>query len=246
MVIVSKSQSQPGRDTAAVVRLGGVFAALLTIPACALSDDAGGGETLPVGSDGSTSSGTGTVTGTTGGALDDEGTTTAMSTGEQDGSSDDGTPVGDGPVEPPPPLYCGLPDIDPTADITMVVDAGTEAGQLPVEIGDALVRNCGCHYTDNVEPPHVDYGSDTHPLATLADFHVPFAGTLPMGFEGEPVYVAVEERVVNGLPLPMPPLMCDVMGEDGVITEDDRLLFADWLAAGAPDAPTYAKGAGKR
>lgn len=138
---------------------------------------------------------------------------------------------------PPSPKYCGLEDIDVTTDPATAVDAGDEPGQLPLAIGDALLRNCGCHYTDNVEGL-VDYMSDAVPIATHADFHAPFEGVFPQAFDGL-VYEAVELRVVFVDPLPMPPIECDVIGENGMITEADLALFADWLSAGAPDAPNY-------
>jgi hypothetical protein len=141
---------------------------------------------------------------------------------------------------PPVPKYCDLESVDPEADPTMVIDAGDGPGQIPTIIGEALLRNCGCHYTDDVEG-YVDYTTNVTPMDTHADFHATFAGIFPAEFKGMPVYLAVEQRVVLNNPLPMPSIECDVMGEFGTITEADRDLFADWLGAGAPDGATYPK-----
>lgn len=170
---------------------------------------------------------------------------TSDSTGPATGTTDVNSSEETAAVPPPPfpdfpppvPRYCGLQDIDRTTDPTTAIDAGEEAGQLPLVVGDALLRNCGCHYTDNVEGL-LDYMSDEVPMATHADFHVPFTGVFPQAFDGL-VYEAVEQRVVFVDPLPMPPIECDVVGENGMITEADLALFADWLGAGAPDAPNY-------
>lgn len=171
------------------------------------------------------------------------GPNTGSTSGATDADSSDETAVVTPPpfpdFPPPVPRYCGLEDIDLTTDPATAVDAGEDPGQLPPVIGDALVRNCGCHYTDNVEGL-LDYMSDAVPIATHADFHVPFTGVFPQAFDG-PVYEAVEQRVVFVDPLPMPPIECDVIGEDGMITEADMALFADWLGAGAPDAPNYVR-----
>jgi hypothetical protein len=147
---------------------------------------------------------------------------------------------GVGPTDFPvfPPKYCDLETVDPKADPQAVVDAGDEPGQIPTIIGDALLRNCGCHYSDNVVG-YVDYMTNETPMATHADFHATFTGIFPMEFEGMPVYLAVEQRVVFMNPLPMPSIECDVEGEAGTISVADQNLFADWLAAGAPDGASY-------
>jgi len=154
------------------------------------------------------------------------------------GAAETGVGTPPTPPPPPPPIFCGLRDIDPSIDPTTVLESGDEEGLIPTEIGDALIRNCGCHYTEEVLPPLVDYQSNTVPIATLADFHVPFRGVLPMDFEG-PVYLAVYERVVNQVPLPMPSPMCSAVEGDDVITEADKALFEAWLSAGAPDGASW-------
>lgn len=162
-----------------------------------------------------------------------------------DATSDDGTTTGDesssdtGPVMPPP-KPCSLAVIDPSTDPATVVEDGDGEDQIPTVIGDALVRNCGCHYTDNVMVGvYVDYQSNAQPLHTLADFHGDFLGTFPAGFDMMPAYLAVQERVVNEKPLPMPPHGCTVDGEPGRITMADRALFTEWLAAGAPSGAEF-------
>jgi hypothetical protein len=152
----------------------------------------------------------------------------------------DTTPPSDTGVMPPAPKLCSLAVIDPNADPTAVIDAGDAEGQIPTSVGEALLRNCGCHYTDDVPVgPYVDYKSNDQPMATLADFHGNFTGTFPMGFERMPAYVAVEERVVHSNPLPMPPFGCGVEGEPGRISEADLQLLTDWLVAGAPDGASF-------
>lgn len=154
-------------------------------------------------------------------------------------ASDDGTSADTGMVMPPP-KPCSLAVIDPMADPAMAVDEGDGEEQIPIVIGEALVRNCGCHYTDNVMVGvYVDYKSNAQPMATLADFHADFTGIFPMGFETMPAYLAVQERVVNEKPLPMPPHGCTVEGEPGRITMADRELFTEWLAAGAPSGAEF-------
>jgi hypothetical protein len=138
-----------------------------------------------------------------------------------------------------PPRLCSLEALDPATDPVAAIDEGDGEGQIPTVIGEALLRNCGCHYTDDTPPGFVDYMSNLVPMATHADFHVLFAGVFPTGFENMAVYLAVQERVVNHQPLPMPPLMCQVEGEPGTITMADQALFTDWLAAGAPDGANY-------
>ena len=77
----------------------------------------------------------------------------------------------------------------------MVIDMGDGAGQIPTVVGEALLRNCGCHYTDNVTPgEYIDYKSNKVPMATHADFHVPYAGTFPMGYATEELWFSEWEN----------------------------------------------------
>jgi hypothetical protein len=173
---------------------------------------------------------------------DDDATTEAASTTgtatDESGPSDDtATDTG---VMPPAPKSCALATIDPEADPAAVIDAGDGEAQIPTQVGEALLRNCGCHYTDDVPIGlYVDYTSNAQPLSTLADFHGNFMGTFPMGFEDMPTYLAVELRVVDHDPLPMPPLGCGVEGEPGLLSAADLALLTKWLAAGAPGGASF-------
>lgn len=138
---------------------------------------------------------------------------------------------------PPPPKLCSLEAVDPGADPS-VVEMGDEEGLLPTVIGEALLRNCGCHYSDEPDVA-VDYLSDAVLINTWADFHVPFVGVFPMGYEDRMVWEATRVRVVEQLPVPMPSIECDVEGEEGVITEADKALFEAWFDAGAPDGASF-------
>jgi hypothetical protein len=171
-------------------------------------------------------------------------TTSVASTGgttDEPTSGDETAMMPDmGTMMPPPPKLCSLEAIDPDADPAAVIDAGDGDTQIPTLVGEVLLRNCGCHYTDDVPLGlYVDYVSNKVPMATLADFHVLFMGTFPMGFEDQPVYAAVEQRVVEHDPLPMPPYGCGVEGEPGMISAADLELLADWLAAAAPDGASF-------
>ena len=172
---------------------------------------------------------------TTGSATMDSDTTVAASTGSEASESGaaSGTDTDVGPGKP-----CDLMTIDPSADPAVVIDAGDGAGQIPTVIGEALLSNCGCHYTDNVVG-YTDYDTNETPLATHADFHATFNGVFPMEYVGMPVYLAVQQRVAYVNPLPMPSVECGVEDEPGTIAAVDRALFADWLAAGAPDGASY-------
>lgn len=138
---------------------------------------------------------------------------------------------------PPPPKLCSLEAVDPLADPS-IVEMGDEAGLLPTVIGEALLRNCGCHYSDNPDV-FVDYIGNAVLINTWADFQVPFIGVFPMGFEDRTVWEATQVRVVEQMPVPMPAFECEVEGEEGVITQADRDLFEAWFDAGAPDGANF-------
>lgn len=133
---------------------------------------------------------------------------------------------------------CALEVIDAAADPAAVIDMGDAAGQIPTVIGDALLRNCGCHYTDDA-PGYTDYISNAAPMSTWDDFHTNFEGVFPAGFGEQLTWEACEVRVVFQQPLPMPPNDCSVEGEAGFITHDDFVLFAQWFEAGAPDGANF-------
>lgn len=93
-----------------------------------------------------------------------------------------------------------------------------DAAGLPCAVADALAAACGdCHG----EVP--SFGAPM-PLVTFADFQVP-ALTDPT----RKVHALVAERLVTDVK-PMPPT--------GDITEEQRTVLLDWIAAGALEDPT--------
>jgi hypothetical protein len=139
------------------------------------------------------------------------------------------------------PLLCSLEVIDPSVDVADAVDAGDGAMQIPAVVGEVLVRNCGCHYTDTIP---MDYGVPytlDQGLSTLADFKGEWLGLTPGGFEGMPAYVAIAARI--DFALPMPPELCSPDGEpseeQSAMTQEDYDLLMHWLGMEAPDGATY-------
>ncbi len=209
---------------------------LLSLSLGACSDATTGGE-MTTGS-ATTDAATGGSGGSSTGATE-ESTGTAESTTSTTGGSDEDSATETGVVIPPP-KSCALAVIDPGADVAAALDEGDAVGQIPTIVGDVLLRNCGCHYTDNIPlGQYVDYKSNKQPLATLSDFHGNFMGIFPTGYEQMPAYLAVEQRVVFHEPLPMPSLGCGTVGEPGTISAADLATLADWLAAGAPDGASW-------
>ena len=134
---------------------------------------------------------------------------------------------------------CSLQAMDPNTDPSTVIDYGDGVGQIPTPVGEALLRHCGCHYTDDIQIPGlIDYKADSMPMSTWADFHVPFEGVFPMNFEGT-VWEGTEVRVTFQEPVPMPPDQCDIDGHGTIISEEDFVLFAQWFDAGAPDGANW-------
>jgi hypothetical protein len=168
-------------------------------------------------------------------------TTSVESTTGVDGSSgsDDTTPTSTTGTMPQP-KPCGLADLDPSADLDAAIDEGDGVGQIPTVVGDVLLRNCGCHYTDMVPPGYVDYVSHHQLLATWNDFQQNFSGTFPQGYTMMPAYLAVEQRVVFHNPLPMPSISCSIDGDPTHrISDEDLAVMTDWLAAAAPDGASW-------
>ena len=165
------------------------------------------------------------------------GTQGATTGGIDDGSSSSET--GEGGGEGGRVVPCSLEEIDPSQDPSTVIDYGDGVGQIPTDVGEALLRHCGCHYTDDIQIPGLtDYNSDDVPLSTWDDFQVPFVGVFPMAFEGT-VWEATEVRVTFHQPLPMPPGECDIDGRGTIISDEDFVLFAQWFDAGAPDGASW-------
>lgn len=214
------------------------------LAACAQQEPAGGetsATSSPSTSGGSSSSGTGgsdvgSSGGTSGGSSGNAESTTLV----EGSSSDDDTMSMSTTGMPLMPRPCGLADLDPSADLDAAIDEGDAAGQIPTIVGDVLLRNCGCHYTDMVPPGLVDYSSHHQELTTWAHFHENFMGTFPQNYETMPTYLAVEQRVVFHNPLPMPSVGCTVDGDPSHrISDEDLAVMSEWLAAGAPDGASW-------
>ena len=99
-----------------------------------------------------------------------------------DGDSDDGAPTSG---EPGPPL-CATQTLS-TGDSWLV--SGEASGEIPADVGDALERNCGCHFADldtfEANTP-LYYGSLR--MSTWSDFQG--------SFRGRPVYAWARARAV--------------------------------------------------
>lgn len=210
---------------------------------------ADGDPTIPAVSPWPMDSGGGAGTAAESSADDDEGdtsiatgTTTADDTAEGSTTADEGSGSSGSEVtgdEGGEIVPCSLEDLDPAMDPSTVIDYGDGVGQIPTEIGEALLRHCGCHYTDDIQIVGLtDYNSDKVPLSVWDDFHVPFDGVFPMNFEGT-VWEATEVRVTFHEPLPMPPAECDLDGHGKIISDEDFVLFAQWFDAGAPDGANW-------
>jgi hypothetical protein len=150
------------------------------------------------------------------------------------GSGSDGT--GD------PPKLCSLADVQPSADPSSAIVAGDGPDDIPTVVGDTLLRNCGCHYTETTVTGYSPYVG-MQSLSTLADFHADFVGVIPSMSNDMPTYLAVQARVVEESTNPMPQVICDADGTPATqnehITQEDFDLLADWLAAGAPAGADY-------
>jgi hypothetical protein len=137
-------------------------------------------------------------------------------------------------------LSCSLESVDASVDPGMAVDAGDAADQVPMVVADALIRNCGCHYTDTIP---MEYGAPypgTQPMSTIADFQGEWLGGIPAN-TGQMAYEAIAERIAGTLV--MPPNVCGPDGEPAAenptMTQEDYDLLQDWLGMGAPDGATY-------
>ncbi|MEM6291237.1 MAG: hypothetical protein AAGA54_08225 [Myxococcota bacterium] len=127
---------------------------------------------------------------------------------------------------------CSLAVIDPLKENPIV--AGDEAGKIPLSVGEALERNCGCHYTSNATSPYIPFQGGTQ-LQVLANFTNPYNGANSL-YSGQPAYEAVRDRVVRIGDMPM--ALCET-DEGGRITAADLALLTAWLDQGAPDGATF-------
>ncbi|MEM6992834.1 MAG: hypothetical protein AAF721_20130 [Myxococcota bacterium] len=142
--------------------------------------------------------------------------------GNDDVADDGGTELG-----------CSIFTLAP--GVTSPVMSGIIENTLPMDIGDALDRNCGCHYSTTLMNNQAPYTGPVG-IATFAQFQEEYAGSNP-AYSGLATYEAVVDRITDEFS-PMPPLSCMVEG-GGAITDADRTLLVDWLTDGAPDAPTW-------
>ncbi|HWB82057.1 MAG TPA: hypothetical protein VG755_44145 [Nannocystaceae bacterium] len=217
---------------------------LLGLAACAQQEPEGGeandtSNPSTSGANGSSSGGSevGSSDGSSGGSSGNAESTTML---EESSSGNDTMSTMSTTGTPPMPRPCGLEDLDPSADPDAAIDEGDAVGQIPTVIGEVLLRNCGCHYTDMVPPGYVDYISHHQEMSTLAHFHENFMGTFPTGYETMPTYLAVEQRVVFSNPLPMPSINCSIDGNpQHRISDEDLATISDWLTAGAPDGASW-------
>jgi hypothetical protein len=128
---------------------------------------------------------------------------------------------------------CGIENVAPSAPNPF--DIGPNAGQIPPDVGEALVSNCGCHEvdpTDVVAAGAFPYAGAVH-FSTLAEVRAEYLDPPRTGVE-----ILLERmQSTEGNRMP-PPYYCD-LGDGSVITEADRQLLVDWLTAGAPDTPSW-------
>lgn len=126
---------------------------------------------------------------------------------------------------------CGIDDLAPGA-ANPIVASDRIAMQLPTEIGAILARSCGCHFADDLVVPGDYPRAGTLDLTTWSAWHSDFGAV--------PTYEAARLRVEAGIPvLLMPPPMCDV-GDGETMVPADRARLLEWIAALAPDGPTWA------
>jgi len=124
------------------------------------------------------------------------------------GCADDGTTSATASVDDTSP---GTDGADTQSDAAETTEPGDG---LPCDVVDVISRNCfGCHS----DPPK--FGAPM-PLASHADFQVPAVTD-----ETRPVHEMVAARVVDP-ERPMPPIQ--------PMTDADRTVLLDWIAAGAP------------
>ena len=160
-----------------------------------------------------------------GGASSESGTsTTSSSSGGADSSS--GT-TGEALQ------LCGLEDLKPGAPNPIV--SGDGAMQIPSDIGDILVRSCGCHLADDlaVDVMFADY-PDAAPMQL--ETWEQWQGTYPGS--DIPLTEIVRGRVAPDAAAQMPPPACNTGDGESMLPEDRTTLLA-WIDAGAPDGATW-------
>ena len=144
-------------------------------------------------------------------------TTTSMGTSSSSGSSS---------TTAAPEQACGLEDLKPGEPDP--IEAGTEAGQIPPDIGQILLTACGCHLADDL-------------AVAVPDYLGAFDMTTWDGWQADhPVAKTPYHEVANGyladgaMPLAS---ACNVDGE--AMDPDDRAVLIDWTGQASPDGATW-------
>ncbi len=133
-------------------------------------------------------------------------------------------------------VSCELSVIAPMA--TTPFDIGTEAGQIPPDVGAVLTANCGCHETD---PAELIESVRIYSYSGMVHFST--IDEIRSDFMMAPAHERVLERVAATDPSRMPATYyCNLDGNGMVITDEDQQLLVDWLTAGAPDAVEWMAG----
>ena len=129
--------------------------------------------------------------------------------------------------------FCGLEDLEPGAPSPVV--SGSGAMQIPPDIGDIIVRSCGCHLVDDftVDAALPDY-PDTGPVQfdTWEEWQGMYANT------ETPLLEVMRDRLAFDATFQMPLPACNVGGGESMLPED-RTTLLDWIDAGAPDGATW-------
>jgi len=150
-------------------------------------------------------------------------------TSDSGGSDETGDAGGD-------PQVCSLEAVQSGA--ASPVDAGDGAGQIPTAVGEALIRNCGCHYATEATPPNSPLlGTAYQPMETLAHFVDGYVGINAATYGSGSGADSVLDRVVTQKNMPAL-VTCDLGGGE-LITPDDFDLLRTWLEAGTPDGATF-------
>jgi hypothetical protein len=132
-------------------------------------------------------------------------------------------------------VECSIDAVAPAGTESPVV-SGDQAGMIPAAVGEALERNCGCHYTSTVSDPalYFPFSGGTQ-LQTLANFTNLYAGA-NAAYMDQPAWVAVEDRVINQRN--MPTAVCETE-DGGIISSADFALFEAWFDQEVPDGASF-------
>ena len=132
-------------------------------------------------------------------------------------------------------VLCSIDAVAPPGTESPVV-SGDAAGMIPSAIGEALERNCGCHYTSTVSDSSLYFPfSGGTQLQTLANFTNPYAGGIAT-YMGQPAWMAVQDRVINQRN--MPTAVCETE-DGGIISDADFALFEAWFQQEVPDGASF-------